>query len=214
MPSVSGTTDRVRALLPGEGIMTFRDDIAEPEIRSVFEYWVGKRRDTAVPLKRDIDPVEISHRALPWLFIYRREPNGRLRCILSGTGIVRIDNVDATGRYLDEIVPPHALKSRERLYSSTLEQGLPIYYLARHAKPGGVSRSFARLLLPISATGDRADCVFGIVRFRDPAPMSADEQQAKLGEPSLVVKATPGDLEPIRAELNAISQSGNPEHRA
>ena len=184
--------------------MTFLERISEPDIRSIFEYWVQKRRDTAIPLKRDIDPTELSHRALPWLFMFQREPGGRLRCILSGTGIVRIDDVDATGRYLDEVVPPHALESRTRLYSSALERELPIYFQGRCAIPGRASRGFSRLLLPVSARGDRPDCVFGIVRVREPGPMSADEERARPGEPSAVIQATPDDLSLAKQNLLSV----------
>ncbi len=181
--------------------MTFLDRIAEPEIHSVFEYWVRKQRKTDIPLKRDIDPVEISPHALPWLFMFQRESSGRLRCILSGTGIVKIDDTDATGRYLDEIAPPHARESRNRLFSSTLELALPTYYQARSVTPGRASRGFSRLLLPVSATGERADGIFGIIRYREPGPMSPQEERARPGEPSLVIQATPGDLRPPAQDL-------------
>ncbi len=181
--------------------MTFLERIAEPDIRSVFEYWVKKRRDTGIPLKRDIDPAELSHRALPWLFMFQREAGGRLRCILSGTGIVRIVDLDATGRYLDEVVPPHALESRRRLFSSTLEREMPVYFQGRYTRPGRVGRGFSRLLLPVSAAGGRPDCVFGIVHFREPGPMSVDEERACPGEPSAVIQATPDDLGAAKQDL-------------
>lgn len=181
--------------------MTFLDRIAEPEIRSVFEYWVKKQRGTAVPQKRDIDPAELSHHALPWLFMFQQESDGRLRCILSGTGIVKIDDTDATGRYLDEVVPPHALESRNRMFSSTLELGLPIYYQGRYIVRDRATRGFSRLLLPISTTRERADCIFGIVRFLEAGPMSAQEELARPGEPSLVIQATPEDLCPPGQDL-------------
>lgn len=184
--------------------MKFVDRITEPDIRSVFEYWLQKRRDTAIPLKRDIDPAELSHRVLPWLFMYKQEPGGRLRCILSGTGIAKIDEVDATGRYLDEVVPPHALESRIRLFTSTLEQARPTYYQGRYAVAGRASRGFSRLLLPISAAGDKPDCVFGIVHFRRPGPMNAQEERVHPGEPSVVIQATPDDLDPSARDLLSV----------
>ena len=181
--------------------MTFLDRITEPDIRSVFEYWVQKRRDMNVPLKRDIDPAELSNRVLPWLFMYKQEAGGRLRCILLGTGIAKIDEADATGRYLDKVVPPHALESRIRLFASTLEQARPTYYQGRYAMSGRASRSFSRLLLPISAAGDKPDCVFGIVQFHQPGPMNAQEERAHPGEPSVVIQATPDDLDPPKQDL-------------
>jgi hypothetical protein len=78
-----------------------------------------------------------------------------------------------------------------------------MYYQGRYTVAGRASRGFSRLLLPISAAGDKPDCVFGIVHFREPGPMNAQEERAHPGEPSVVIQAMPDDLgPPVREPLS------------
>ena len=49
--------------------MAFVDEIPAGDIRDVYGYWRSKRRGGRIPLKRDINPVEIEPDWLPNLDI-------------------------------------------------------------------------------------------------------------------------------------------------
>lgn len=177
--------------------MSFLEALAEPEIQAIFRYWCSKRRGRPVPRKADIDPVEIPHRLLPYVFIYERTPGGRFRCRLSGTGIGAAYGRDVTGKHLDEIVRRGNVAERSRLFSRVLESGLPIYYTGGLVVAGKEHISFARILLPIAKSDGTADHVFGLVVFKklketEDAALWAG---ATSGAPYRVVEATPADLD-------------------
>ncbi len=200
--------------------MSFLDNIAEPGIRTVYDYWLEKRQGVMVPRKRDIDPAELPPHLLPWLFIYRREQAERYRCILSGTGIALIDGQDATNRYLHELEPAAAADKLRLLFTQTLEEGLPLYFsglrgalkgrdsclaqlLLRNGTlseplPGHAERGCSTLLLPISGNRLPNNHILGVVMFRDAARKGDGEKYSRRIRPGSVLQATQEDL-PRRA---------------
>jgi hypothetical protein len=145
--------------------VSFLDEIKEPELRDTFLYWLGKRSRRTVPLRKDIGPADINPQYLPQLFMYRKEPGGRFRCILVGTEIVKIFQRDETGLYLDEILPAYSSKGRLRLFARCVEERRPVYYAGPALIPTRDRRRVGRLLLPLSSDGEVADHIFGIVMF-------------------------------------------------
>jgi hypothetical protein len=136
-------------------------------LEDCFTYWRERRQANDVPRKGAIDPVDMPRSILPNLFIYQQMADGRFRCRLAGTEICRVFRHNPTGLYLDELIVPSAVSSRQRLFSRVLEQRLPVVYGGRlvHSEQSWVR--FRRLLLPVSSTGERADHVFGMVVFSD-----------------------------------------------
>lgn len=64
---------------------------------------------------------------------------GRFRCKLIGTDLALVMGHDETGR--------------------------PVYYRYRATTARGTQRLFSQILLPVSSGGERADLVFGMVRY-------------------------------------------------
>ncbi len=196
--------------------MGFLDHIAESGIRTVYSYWLAKRRGSMVPRKRNIDPAELPPQLLPWMFIYRRELDERYRCILSGTGIALLDGQDATNHYLHELEPAAAAESLGLLFTQTLDEGLPLYFGSRHAGSGNRDNCLARLLprnqalggeipgrteqgcstllLPISGNRQFNNHILGIAMVREALPTDHGEGHIRPGGDSVVLSATPEDL--------------------
>lgn len=184
--------------------MAFTKKIREREIREIFEYWLKRRPHGGVPDRDSIDPRTIPHKYLPSLFLYEAEPEGRFRCKLIGTDITHILGKDETGQYLDEMLDPAVAKERSKLFKQTVASGRPIYYRYRAVTARGDQRLFARILLPVSSAGGKADHVFGMVRY---GPVEHRSEWLKSSAPenglSEVVTATDEDLTILMADSAA-----------
>ena len=79
--------------------------IADVRLRALFGYWREKRGDGTMPARADLDPLEIPT-LLPIVGLVDVLDGGaRFRYRLVGTEIVDVDGHDATGRFLDEVLP-------------------------------------------------------------------------------------------------------------
>jgi hypothetical protein len=179
----------------------FLDILRGSPLEACFLFWRDRREPDFVPRKTSIDPVDMPRHILPHLFIYQQIEDGRFRCRLSGTEVCRTFGHNPTGRYLDDIVQPSAVPSRQRLFSKTLERHLPVIYSGRLVQSEHSWMRFHRLLLPISATGERADHIFGMVIFSDFEQFDAHDSQPDLSSPDLEIWATPAELEPMDAAV-------------
>lgn len=173
--------------------MAFIDEIPAGGIRDVYVYWLGKRRDGRLPLKQDIDPIELNPDFLPDLFMYRME-DGRFRCIVAGTRIVQVRGRDETGMFLDEVLPREHAASRQRLFERAARDRLPVFYSGPSL---GLAEKYARvsrLLLPVSSDGVKSDHVFGIVIYEPSHDSTAARPLGKRVVPARIVVATESDL--------------------
>ncbi len=173
----------------------FTDALRGTPLEACLNFWRGQRHDGRVPLKSAMDPVEMPRRILPNLFIYQQMADGRFRCRLAGTEICRVFQQNPTGLYLDELVVPGAVSSRQRLFTQVLEQELPVVYGGRLMHSPESFVRFRRLLLPISATGERADHVFGMVVFYDFERVGQPPVRPHDGMPDLEAWATAAELQ-------------------
>ena len=181
--------------------MAFTKKIREREIREIFQYWLERRPPNGVPDRDSIDPRTIPYKYLPSLFLYEAEPEGRFRCKLIGTDITRILGKDETGQYLDEMLDPAVAKERSELFKQAVASGRPVYYRYRAVTARGDQRLFARILLPVSSAGGKADQVFGMVRYGPVEHRSGRLKSAAAGNSlSEVVTATDDDLANLTAD--------------
>src|SRR5271154_2797991 len=78
--------------------------------------WLRKGAGRRLPGRRDLDPADIP-RLLPHVMLVEVPAGGRYRYRLIGTENVREHGIDATGRYLDEVLPGPDYKAHVlRLY--------------------------------------------------------------------------------------------------
>lgn len=175
--------------------MAFIEGIADPQLDSVFRYWRDRWKPGRLPRRDEIDPVKLPPDCLPHLFLYRLEPDGRLRYILIGTAIVKVLGRDFTGHYLDEVLTGPAGARRQRLYRRVIEGRMPLYVTGPAFTPSGESRSVERLILPVSSDGEVCDYLFGIARYGEVLIDMMDEPWLEAnGEPGTVLVATEDDL--------------------
>ena len=136
--------------------------ITDPRLRQVNDYWRCKAAGGAMPRRADIDPTEIPN-LLPDVMLVDVLPQGRYRYRLIGTENALAQGMNATGRYLDEVLPGREYKahvialydecvgSRRALYSECLFMAPDRRAPERHTKV---------LFMPLAGDGETVDMVF------------------------------------------------------
>lgn len=191
-------------MVSGDVRLAFTKKIHEREIRDIFQYWLERRPPNGVPDRGSIDPRTIPYKYLPSLFLYEAEPEGRFRCKLIGTDITRILGKDETGQYLDETLDLAVAKERSKLFKQAVASGRPVYYRYLALTARGDQRLFARILLPVSSAGGKANQIFGMMRY-GPVENRSGRLKSAARENSLldVVAATDDDLANLAASSAA-----------
>lgn len=126
--------------------------ITDARLSAVFEYWADKSAGRGIPRRRDIDPVDIP-KLLPILMIVDVLPSHRYRYRLVGTENADAFGVNATGRYLDEVLPGSEYKAHVlALYDECicLRRALYSECLFFSAAYRGPERHIKVLFLPLS----------------------------------------------------------------
>jgi hypothetical protein len=139
----------------------------DPRVEQAYLYWRDKAAGRAMPRRADIDPIEIP-KLLPDVMLVERAEDGRYRYRLIGTENTRAHGVNATGRYLDEVLPgpdyaTHVLalydecvETRRALYSECLFFSPARHQPERHTKV---------LFMPLSTDGESVNMIFVIQVF-------------------------------------------------
>ncbi len=175
--------------------------IGEAEIRELLLFWLRRRPDEGVQMRREIDPSRIPAAHLPHLFLYAREGDGRFLCKLVGTELSRLFGPNQTGRYLDEILPAPAAQNRTELFLAALQSQRPVYFRGSYIFADGQQRPYARILLPVSSAGGVADQIFGMARF---GPFERDIPAARAARAANL----PDDVfQPSEADLVAAART-------
>src|SRR5579864_2837401 len=141
--------------------------ITDARLRQAHDYWRGKAAGRAMPRRADIDPTEIP-KLLPDVMLVDVLPQGRYRYRLIGTENAQAHGMNATGRYLDEVLPgpeykahvialyDESVASRRALYSECLFMAPQQRAPERHTKV---------LFMPLAEDSDNVNMVFVIQVF-------------------------------------------------
>ena len=136
--------------------------ITDARLRQAHDYWRGKAAGRAMPRRADIDPIEIP-KLLPDVMLVDVLPHGRYRYRLIGTENAQAHGINATGRYLDEVLPgpeyrdhvialyDECVGSRRVLYSECLFMSPRQRAPERHTKV---------LFMPLAEDGETVNMVF------------------------------------------------------
>jgi hypothetical protein len=144
-----------------------RPAFTDPRLEQAFLYWRRKAAGRPMPSRSDIDPTEIS-KLLPDVMLVERLDNGRYRYRLIGTENASAHGLNATGRFLDEVLPgpdysAHVLGlynkcvgERRALYSECL------FFAPSRREP---ERHTKVLFMPLSHDGEFVNMIFVIQVF-------------------------------------------------
>jgi PAS domain len=142
--------------------------ISDERLRQGYEYWRQKAVAPALPGRADIDPAEIP-KLLCDLMLVDVLPDRRYRYRLIGTGNAEAHGVNATGRYLDEVLPGPEYKAHVLgLYDACVETRRPLYSESLFLSPRRreAERHTKVLFLPLAEDGRRVNMVMVMQVFR------------------------------------------------
>lgn len=139
--------------------------LSAPRLREAFHYWQSKLAGRAMPLRRDIDPVEIP-KLLPYLMlldVLREPPDFRYRLI--GTELCNISRRDYTGKRFSEVDG----KGRGSVVWDNCEEVVrakaPFSRCPPYVGPDKHLRQCENILLPLSEDGREVNMILQIVSF-------------------------------------------------
>lgn len=139
-------------------------DIADkryPDLQRIHAYWTAKRQGRFAPRRLDIDPVDMVE-VLPRIMLIdiEFEPLD-FHYRLAGTGICDIHGTDPTGRRPRDLQPPAYGALIDRHYREAIVRREPTLHLIV-LDTLNRARAYARLLLPLSADGERVTMLMSI----------------------------------------------------
>jgi hypothetical protein len=135
--------------------------ITDERLQLGFEYWQRKCGARAMPRRADIDPTEIP-RLLADLMLVEVLPDGRYRYRLIGTANANAHGINATGRYLDEVLPGPDYRAHVlRLYDECVGARRPLYSESMFIAPRGrgAERHTKVLFMPLAEDGEHVNMV-------------------------------------------------------
>lgn len=127
----------------------FADFLDEHAMRRVFIYWDARRGGRRYPRFVDLDPANIM-RHRPNAFLAEQMQDTRWRLRPFATGFRRIFSVTTGGVALDRLLVGGTLTRARATLNLVLRSGQPTYSEMLVRDQSGTSRSYRRLLLPLS----------------------------------------------------------------
>jgi hypothetical protein len=150
--------------------------ITDDRLQQCFDYWLRQAAGSPMPSRGDIDPLDII-KLLPHIMLVDVLDDGRYRYRLIGTSNMQEHGINATGRYLDEVLPgPEYRDHVLRLYDECVQSRQPVYSESLFMRPGRLvaERHTKVLFLPLAPNGERVNMVFVAQVFSYLDPNSRD----------------------------------------
>lgn len=139
----------------------------DARLETAYRYWRSKAAGRRMPARADIDPTEIP-KLLPDVMLVNVMSDGRYRYRLIGTENARAHGINATGRYLDEVLPGVEYKAHViALYDECVRERRALYSECLFLSPErrAPERHTKVLFMPLSEDGDTVNMVFVVQLF-------------------------------------------------
>lgn len=135
--------------------------INDPDLETLYAYWVRRCGGRPMPCRADIDPRDIVS-VIPLVFIADIFQPLRFRFRLVGTVICSRWNEDLTGKWLDELAFDGERDAVLEQYAAVARTGLPRLDNEEFVNEDSRYLHYKRLLLPLSEDGQTPDRLIGI----------------------------------------------------
>jgi hypothetical protein len=138
----------------------------DARLEQAYRYWRRKAAERPMPGRADIDPTEIP-KLLPDVMLVEVDGT-RYRYRLIGTENTQAQGVNATGRYLDEVLPGPEYRAHVlRLYDECVRARRALYSECLFFSPArrDPERHTKVLFMPLSSDGERVNMVFVVQVF-------------------------------------------------
>jgi hypothetical protein len=129
---------------------------------ALYDHWNKKRGMRLMPARREIDPVELPARLLPFLFMVELSDDPpRWRYRLVGTEMVERVGVDLTGRFHADVLGTKYCRYLTTLNDEVFERKHPIYTETMLSATEDGALITKRLLLPLAHLGPEPAIILG-----------------------------------------------------
>lgn len=136
--------------------------ISDGRLQDGYGYWRRKAADRRMPSRHDIDPTDIP-KLLPHVMLVDVVDGGRYRYRLIGTENERAHGLNATGRFLDEVLKGDEYRAHViALYDQAVGERRPVYSESLFLSPdvGSIERHTKVIFMPLSEDGEHVNLVF------------------------------------------------------
>jgi len=137
------------------------EPIDDPDLATLYAYWIAKRGGRSMPGRADINPKDIVS-VIPLVFIADICRPLRFRFRLVGTAICNRWHEDLTGKWLDELSFDGEQQSVLEQYASVARTGTPRIDREEFVNEESRYLHYQRLLLPLSEEGEAPNMLIGI----------------------------------------------------
>ena len=139
---------------------SFRDQIEDPILTQLYDYWRPLVSGKSLPSRGDIDPVQMPRRTLPYVVLAEVHNEGaRVRYRLVGTAMVREWGEDFTGRFVDEIMTGTYLEFMQGLFLDVAHHRCAVLSESTFRWDVGKVVGTRRLFMPLASDGKTVDMV-------------------------------------------------------
>jgi hypothetical protein len=153
---------------PAGDLADLSERLRHPLQHRLLDYWRSKAPAGGLPSRRDIDPVEMGAKLLPWLVLYDvvwEHARPRFRFRLVGTGNVERYGRDATGKWFEEAYQGDILESQVATFTAVAESGAPDFSRRRLPLENKQFIEYERLILPLASDGRQVDNLIALMIF-------------------------------------------------
>lgn len=120
-----------------------------PALAALWRYWNGKGGGRAMPLRKDISPLDIPQ-LLPHLTLVDRLPDGAFRLRLVGTAVAEAYGSDATGKTIDQLLQEPRLSVAKHHYAAAFTSGRPMFNRNHYRTERVMELIVSRVVLPLA----------------------------------------------------------------
>ncbi|WP_420406321.1 PAS domain-containing protein [Nisaea sp.] len=149
-----------------------------------FDYWSRIGNGAEIPLRRDLDPLEIGAALLPHSLLTDVDLAARnVRHRVVGTNFAENFGRDITGIDLSEVLRGSYFDFIHGLFMLTCERKVPVFSHSRFRWDEGRMLGTSRLMMPLSRDGGNADMAFVAQVFhRDTPPVLPHVRMFDVGQ--------------------------------
>lgn len=144
------------------------EDIANPVLAGIYEYWRGLRKGGALPLSKDVDLLDLDEH-LNNVYLFDILDNGAdYRCVYNGNFYASATTEIGIGQTVGSM-PPSKLKDRiGAAFDAVVLSGQPAqFFRAASAREGREYRTIDMLCLPLSDDGSKVSRTLSALHLTD-----------------------------------------------
>jgi len=144
----------------------FRQQLTNPALQEVYDYWASLRGSRHMPARKDFDPLNIPQR-LPNIMLIDVTHNPlRFRYRLIGTRVVSASAEDRTGKFFGDVSFFRSNPEVMAHYQAVVDLAEPLYSLEPFLnRTNNMSYQAERLMLPLSGDDKTVDMVLVYFHF-------------------------------------------------